>query len=246
MKLLRFATVLTATAAVNTLSQAPSTELTSLFLEAVLEPLNNSHIKTSIQNTYNKTISILNWNNHFQRKQNGAHGSFKLVRQSPNGSVQILHPAPNRATYRFLKPAPSHFININEGAISIAILDLSELFEIPRTDDYNLTMDFQTRAILISDDNELPDQIQATGQTAEGLPTLEIRSKQIIMTLDASTPEKALRRRSTLGPCLDDRKLTPLVLKARDNARTLAKYAQNVSLFRLIILQSSKSKQSFA
>ena len=237
--------MLGAIAARNPTSQASSIEPISLSLEAVLDPLNSTHLKASIQNTYSQPISILNWNNHFQRNQNGAHGSFKVVHQSPNGSVQVLQPASNRPIYRFLKPVPSHFINITGGGWSTAIFDLTQLFEIPDTDEYNVTMDFNTRATLTSNSNELRNQIEVAGQTADGLPNLAIRSKPLTMALDASTPDKTLRRRSGLGPCSNDQKAMAMLLRARDNARALAKYAQNVSRSGLRIHPSQDLNSAF-
>ena len=231
MKLLHLGVALGVVAAATAKLQVSSSKSTSLSLEAVLNPLNATHLKVSIQNTYPQAVAILNWNNHFQHNQNGAHGSFKVVHLAPNGSSQIIKPAPNRPTYQFLKPVPSHFVNITGRAWFTAIFDITQLFDIPRSDYYNITMDFVTRATLLSDDNELPYKIQAAGQAAEALPNLKIESKPLTMALDASSPDRVLRRRSGLGPCSDQHQIMPAVLKARDNARALAKYAQNVSRF---------------
>ena len=201
----------------------------SLLLEAVLEPLNATHLKASIQNTYNQSISILGWNNHFQSSQNGAHGSFRVSYESDNSTYQVVQPAPNRSNFRFLKPVKNHFTIIRGRGWHTAIFDITELFDIPRQGEYNISMQFETQAILETKTNDQTPKNTTVEIDTQLLSRLIIKSQSEAMPLDASNPHGILRRRSNLGPCSENQKLMPTVLRARENARNLAKYAQNVS-----------------
>ncbi len=200
----------------------------SLTIEAELEPLNKTHLKASVQNSYSQPIHILGWNNHFQSSQNGAHGSFKVSSIHNNGTKQAIQPAPNRPSFEFSKPTSSHFTTISSKGWHSSIFDITELFQIPHTGEYNVSMEFSTRVILETGNHSKTEKIATAGRGAENLSKLIIKSQPKTMLLNASISQNTLRRRSDLGPCSDNPKFKPIVLRARENARDLAKYAQNV------------------
>ena len=218
----------------------------SLSLEAVLEPLNTTHLQASIQNTYDQSISILGWNNHFQSSQNGAHGSFRVSYKSDNGTYQVVQPAPNRSSFQFLKPVQNHFTVLRGQGWYTAIFDITELFDIPRQGEYNVSMEFETQAILATKTNNQTAKNTTAEINTQLFSRLIIKSPSEAMPLNASSPHGILRRRSTLGPCSENQKLMPTVLRARENARNLAKYAQNVSSMASIVPLDSQSSNNFS
>ena len=91
-----------------------SSATSSLSLKGLIEPVNGTHIKVSIANTYSQDISILKWNSHSQA--GAEHASF-VVKHDVNGSKQALEPERHMLKYRFARAKPSHFVNITPGGL---------------------------------------------------------------------------------------------------------------------------------
>ena len=202
------------------LSQEP------LSLKATLQPLNATHVSVSISNTYPEDISILSWNTHFQSNQVAAHGSFQV---SYANSSQVMQRGPNMAQFYFDGADASHFYNITAGTTYNDAFDITDVFAIPSAGDYDVVLDFTTRAVLLTTGLDLNAEIQTAGPYVQTFPALNIKSDPITMQLDASPPTSNLRKRQMLiGSCDSHVGVLPQITTARNNARDLAKYAKNV------------------
>ena len=211
--------------------------LSTLSLVASLQPINATHVDVSITNTYSQQISILNWNNHFQTNQNAAHGSFQVTHIFPNGSKQTLGRGPLMGHYRFAETVPSHFFNITAGSIYTDTFDLTKLFNVPEADTYNVTMDFTSPATFVADGTDLSAMLQKANRRksknhAQNLPKVRIKSNTISMNLQASPPIKSPRKRNSnaVGTCSSQPQAATTIIRARGNARSLAKFSQEAIL----------------
>ena len=202
-----------------------------LSLKSTLQPLNTTHVNVSITNTYPEDISILYWNTHFQPDQDAAHGSFQVSTASSGGQVQVMQRGPNMAQFYFDSADTSHFYNITAGTTYSDVFDITDVFAIPQAGEYDVVMEFTTRAILFSAGVDLNAEIEAAGPFVDSFSSLEVKSDPITMQLDASPPASSSskqKRQMTIGSCDSHLNVLPQITTARNNARDLAKYGLNV------------------
>lgn len=187
----------------------------ALSLASVLHPVNATHVECSITNTYPQQISILIWNNLFQKNQHAAYASFELTRTLPDGSIQQLSRGPTMGQYRFAEMVPSHFVNISAGGFYTDVFDLTKLFDVFEEATYNVTVDFTSLAKLDAKDT-----------------SLRVKSNTIAMKIQASSTSRLERRQTSAhaSACSNLPQTYAAILKARGQARSLAKFSQQYVL----------------
>ena len=201
-------------------------ESVPLSLKASLEPINSTHLRASIVNTYNEQIGILKWNNHFSNQKSG-HGSFQVTHTKANGTVQSLRRGAGMGQYLFGDMDPSHFYNISAKGLYTEVFDLTRLFYIPFTAEYNVTLSLQSQAILQNNGTDLNQELEAAGRSLRNLPFISIESGQISMNLEATT-SLTKHKRDSIGTCASQSSVNSTVDTARHNANLLARFGQQV------------------
>ena len=161
-------------------SVANSSDKSSLSLKGLIEPVNNTHIKVAIANTYSQDISILKWNSHFQAR--AEHNSF-VIKHDVNRSKQALEQGPYMLNYRLATARPSHFVNIIAGGLYTGYFDLTDLFDVPEAGSYSVTMNLQTPAFLHSRNSTLEQALSHSASPAQRLQSLHIYSSPVTMHL---------------------------------------------------------------
>ena len=197
----------------------------TLLLNATLEPENATSVKVAITNTYEQEISILKWNNHFQAKHDAAHGSFQVT---PDGTTQALERGPEMGQFLFDHAVPSHFYNISAGSTYTETFDLTRLFAVPSTGNYNVILNLTSKATLVTGQAEIQQRLKDAGAKAQGLPSITIKSNPLSMTLQA-TSQSRRSKRAAIGTCTSQTvAVQNIVTRARQQSRSLALYALNV------------------
>ena len=169
-----------------------SSEISSLSLKGSVEPVNDTHIKVSIANTYPHDISILKWNSHFQA--GAEHASF-VVEHDVDGSKRTLEQGPYMLNYRFAMARPSHFVNISAGSLYTGHFDLTDLFNVPEPGSYSISMSLQTSAFLHSRNSTLEQALSQSASPTLNLQSLDIYSSPVTMHLAKSEPESKISKR---------------------------------------------------
>ena len=203
-----------------------STATSSLSLDAFLQPLNLTHIKVSIPNTYSQDISILRWHSHFH--ETAEHGSFRVTHEV-NGSLENLQAGPGMRIYNFGKALPSDFVKISAKTTYTGIFDLTALFKVPADGKYNVTVKLGTRAYQHGTNTTLNRALDGAGRYAQKLPMMQMSSKPISMTLKKSQQSMQKRQSSEHFANCDLVGYQDEVDTARSNAASLAKAAQGIS-----------------
>ncbi|KAI4281532.1 MAG: hypothetical protein L6R38_003614 [Xanthoria sp. 2 TBL-2021] len=217
----------------NASSAIPPTSSPSqptLSLTASLQPVNLTHVKVSIDNTYPQDIFILTWNSHFQ--SDAEYGSFRVI-CNLDGTELKLQPGENMLQFNFIEAVPSDFVRIPTGGHHDGCYDLTRLFRVLTAGEYKVTLDLNTPAFLYSGGTTLEEALGESHPQAHDLSSLKIQSEPINMNLVESQPNLQ-RRAKRFRP--DDCNGNQDVTNARNNAKDLARHAQgsgNAALWEL-------------
>ena len=201
-------------------------QTTNLSLEASLQPLNSTAVKMTIDNNYTEQIGILSWNNHFGGQKSG-HGSLSITYQDSNGSVQTLQRGPDMPQFLYGSMEARHFFSIPANSTHEEVFNLNELFYVPFSGTYNVTVDLNTQAILQPNGINMTDELDKASRNPANLPRLSVKSQTKEVYSNVTVPHP-VQKRDSAAPCsLQGPKAYPAET-ARTNANKLGTIARQV------------------